>query len=145
MRGSISTKSVLGSQKTIKTIFGHVRYLIFFLIIFLPSTKINYTARYKPKSLQFGQLDQFGGRFGIYECGRLWVKIQLCSNLREEVLRGQKRKNCSFLSQSIENPQSYNMSKNQPSRSIRMGDMKSSSLFNPENSCSSPIIPSELS
>ena len=43
-----------------------------------------------------------------------WVKIQLCPNLEEKVLRGQKSKICPFSSQSTENQKLYNISKNQP-------------------------------
>ena len=56
----------------------------------------------------------------LEEWGRLWIKIQLCTNLAEEVLRGQKHKNCFFLSQLLENPKLYNIFKNQPSWSTEI-------------------------
>ena len=58
-----------------------------------------------------------------------WVKIQLCPTLGEGVLRGQKRKTFSFLSQLIENQKLYSISKNQPFKSIRKGDMEISTFF----------------
>ena len=103
----ISTKYILGSQKIIKTIFSHVRYLFLFiyLFIFFPNIKIIYSAWYWPKSVLFGQSTQFGGGLNIYlyEWGSFWVKIHSCPNLEEGMLRDQKRKLCPFLNQSIIN------------------------------------------
>ena len=64
-----STKSILGSQKTIKTIFSSVRYLFLFLFFLSPNIEIIYSAWYWPKSLQFGQSAQFGDGSDIYERG----------------------------------------------------------------------------
>ena len=54
---------------------------------------------------------------------RFWVKIQLCPNLGEGMLRSRKRKNFPFLSHSIENQKLYALYKNQPPKSIRRRDM----------------------
>ena len=96
----ISPKSVLGLQMIKKTIFSHIKYLfLFYFFIF------------------FRTLNSFT------PLGISGVKIQSSSNLQEGVLRGQKCKNCSFFSQSIENQKLYNISKTQPPKSIRRGDM----------------------
>ena len=91
--GRTSTKSVLGSWKTKKTIFSHVRYLFLFYFIYLSplplqNVKFIYSAWYLPKSPKFGQSAQFGGGLDIYWWGWTWVKIQLRPNLGEGVLRG---------------------------------------------------------
>ena len=54
------------------------------------------------------------------------------------MLRGQNRKICPFLSQSIKNQKLHYISKNQPSKSIRRGDV-GFSLFLPQKCCSSSI------
>ena len=54
------------------------------------------------------------------------------SQLGEGVLRGQTPKNFSFLSQSIENPKLYDISKNQPSKLIRRGDIRDFPIFDLE-------------
>ena len=61
-RGEISTKSVLGSQKTKEKIF-------------LPNIKFIYSAWYGAKSIQFGQSAQFGDGLDIYEWGWTGIKI----------------------------------------------------------------------
>ena len=94
-----------------------------------PQTKMIHSVRYWPKSLKFSQSAQFGGGLDINEWGWTWVKIQLCPNLREGMLRGRKRKIRPFLTQLIENQKLYNISKNQPPKSIRRGDMEISPLF----------------
>ena len=68
----------------------------------------------------------------MYEWGWTWVKIQLYPNLEEGMLRSQKRKICTFLSQSIENQKLYIISKYQLSESIKKGDMKISLFFDVE-------------
>ena len=96
-----------------------------FLIASLPPSrkiKIIYSTRYRQKSLWFGQSDRFGDCLNIYECGRVRVKIQWCPNFGEEVLRGQKCKNFSFLSPSILNSKLCNKSKNRSPRSFRRKD-----------------------
>ena len=64
----ISTKSTLGSKKTIKTVFSHVRDFFFFLF-FSANIKFIYSAWYRTKSVQFGRSAQFGGGLDIYEWG----------------------------------------------------------------------------
>ena len=59
---------------------------------FSPNIKFIYSAWYRPKSFQFGQSAHFGGGLDIYEWGWTWVKIQLCLNLGEGMLRSQKCK-----------------------------------------------------
>ena len=106
MKEEISTKSVLGFQKTVKTIFSRGRYSIFifsFFCFLFSNISIIYYAWYWTKLLQFGQSAQYGGGLNIYKWEWTWVKIQLCANLGKGVLRSQKRKICLFLSQSIEN------------------------------------------
>ena len=71
MKGWISTKLVLGSWKTIKNIFSHVKYSCLLCnLFFLPNAKIIYSARYWLKTLQFGQSAQFASRLDIYEWGQ---------------------------------------------------------------------------
>ena len=108
-RGGISTKSVLGSQKTIETIFSHAKY---FFSIFFPNIKIIYSAWYWPKSLQFGKSAQFGRKLDIhvYMSGNeLEWKFIVCPNLEERVLKGSKMQKL------------YDISKNQPPMSITRG------------------------
>ena len=57
------------------------------------------------------------------------VKIQLCPNLGEEVMRGQKFKNYLFLNQPIENLKLHNISKNQPLKLIQKGDISFPPIF----------------
>ena len=102
---------------------------------------IIYFAQYEPKSLKFGQPAQFGGELDTYEWERPWVKIQLCPNFGEEVLRGQSRKNYSFVSQSMKNPKFYIIPKNQPSWSIRREDVKGFPFFVLKRTCSSLMSP----
>ena len=63
----------------------------------------------------------------------LWVKIQLCPNLGETVSRDRNCKKCSVLDQSIDDHELYNLSKNQPLKAIRSGDIKFSSFFTLKN------------
>ena len=69
-------------------------YLFYF---FSQNIKFIYSAWYWPKSVQFGQPAQFGDGLDIYEWGWVEIKIQLCPNLGEGVLRGKKPKICPFL------------------------------------------------
>ena len=55
-----------------------------------------YSAWYWSKSVQFGQSAQLGSELDIYQWGWSGVKIQLCPNLGEGALSGQKLKNYSF-------------------------------------------------
>ena len=140
--GGISTKSVLGPQKTITRIFSHVRYLF---SIFPSNIRITYSAWYWPKLLQFGQSAQFGDELDICEWGWTWVKIQLFLNLGKAVLRGQKRKIRPYSNQSIENKKLCNTSKNQPPKSIRRRDMRIYPLFDLEKVLFLPYLPFKLS
>ena len=118
---------------------------IYFYSIFSPNIKFIYTAWYGPKSVQSCQSTQFSGGLDIYEWGWTGVKIQLCSNLGEGMLRGQKRKICPFLSQSTENQKLYNISKNQPIKSVRKEDMGFLLLFDLKKVLFLPYLPSKLS
>ena len=60
------------------------------------------------------------------------------------VIGGQKRKICPFLNQSIENEKLYNISKNEPCKSIRRGDTRISPLFDLEIVLFLPYLPSKL-
>ena len=71
----------------------------------------------------------------------LGSKFSYAPILGKGVLRGQKRKICPFLSQSTENQKLYNISKNQPTKSIRGGDMGFSPFLTLKKFCSSPISP----
>ena len=82
--------------------------------------------------MQFGQLAQFGDGLDIYEWGWPWIKIQPSPNLKEGVLRDQKRKICPFLNQSIKSQKLYNISKNKLPKLIRRGDIGISPLFDLE-------------
>ena len=53
----------------------------------------------------------------------------LRSDLGEGVLRGQKHKNCLFFGQSMKNLKLYNIPKNQLPRSIRVGYIGVSPIF----------------
>ena len=104
------------------------------VFMFSPKTKIIYSAQYRPKLLQFSQPAQFGGEFNIYKYMWGWcrTKIQLCPNLGERLPKGQKCKNCLYLSQSIENVKLYYMFKNRPPRSIRREDVRDFPVFDLE-------------
>ena len=74
-------------------------YFFKFFYCFLPRTINWFTlpdTHLSAKSFQFGQSVQFGGGLDTYEWGWIWVKIQLCCNLGEGVLRGEIRKICPF-------------------------------------------------
>ena len=94
--------------------------------------------------VQLGQSAQFGGRLDIYEWEWTGVKIQLYSNLEEGVLKDQKPKICFFLSQSTENQKLYNISKNQPPKSIRRRDMGFPPIFDRKKVLLLPYLPSKL-
>ena len=101
-------------------------------VFYLLLTKIKFYQRLK--SFTRFNIDQNNSNSGnkiptnyeldIYERGWPWVKMQSRPNLAEGVLRGQKRKNCLFLSKSIQDLDLYKISKNQPSRSIRREDTR---------------------
>ena len=112
---------------------------------FFPNTKIIYSAPYRPKSLQFGQLVQLGGGLDIYEWGWTRTKIQLCLNLGEGVQRDQKQKNYPFSSEWIENQKLYNIFKNQLPKSMRWGDMGIYPLLDLKKVLFLPYLPSKLS
>ena len=98
----------LGRFLTLSDIYFYCYYVF---LNFFPNIKIIYSACYWPKSLLFSQSVQFDG--GLHVPIWTWVKTQSCPILDEGVLRGKKRKICTFLCQSIENQKLYNISKNQ--------------------------------
>ena len=106
--------------------------------IFSLKTEMLYSDWYRQKSLQFDQSTQFGGRLDVFECKWPWVEIQSCPNLGEGMLRSQKCKNCSFLSQLIEKLMLYNISKHQPRKSTRRGDKRGFPPFWPWKKTVSP-------
>ena len=108
-REGVSTKSILGYQKTIKTIFSRVRYLfLLFIYYFFPQIINSCTLlstdqnRFSLKVNFIMSVDELGSKFSF---SPIW---------RKGCWEGQKRKICLFLSQSIENQMLYNISINQP-------------------------------
>ena len=82
----------------------------------------------------------------IYMSGDdLKPKIQSCPDIREGVQKGQKRKNCFFSSQLIENLKLYSISKNQPSKFIGREGMRAFPLFDLEKGPFLPYLLSKLS
>ena len=122
MRGGISTKSVLGARRPKKQ-FSTISDI--YLLIFFPNIKFIYSAWYWQKSLQCGQSAQFDGGLDVH----IWVRMKLVQNSVMPqlgggggVLRSQKRKIYPFLSQLMRNQKLYNISKNQPPKSIGRRD-----------------------
>ena len=72
------------------------------------------------------------------------VRIQLCPNSAEGVLRGQKLKNYPYLNQLIDNPKLYSISKNQLLRSIKKGDMGVPPIFDLKKVLFLSQLPSKL-
>ena len=71
-------------------------------------------------------------------------KNSVLSKFRKSVLRGENRKNCSFLYQSIENKNFYLIYKNELPRSIRREDMKIFLFFDLEKGLIHLYFPSKL-
>ena len=94
---------------------------------------------------KIGQTAQFEGGSDIYQWEWAGVKIHLCPNLGEGVLKDQKRKICPFFSQLIENQKLYNTSENQPPKSIMRGDMGFHPHFDLKKVLFLPYLPSKLS
>ena len=136
--GGYHQNSFWDLQMTKKTIFSRVRYLFLF---FHPNIKFIYSTWYWPKSVQFGQSAQFSSGLDLYEWGRAGVKIHLCPNLEEGVLKGQKQKIYLFFNQSIKNQKLYNISENKPPKSITRGDMGLPPFLTSKKCCSSTISP----
>ena len=106
----------------------------FFRRISLFLSFLEFVPRTTPLQSELGSLNLLcilnkSPRCTFYGSQLFRVKIHLCPNLREGVLRSQKRKNFPFFSQSIESQKLYNILKNQPLKSITRADMRISFLF----------------
>ena len=138
--GGGATKSVLGSQKTKKTIFGHVRYL--FVFYFFPRTLNSFTL--------LGTDQNRSNPVNRLKLAANWVYMsgdELGSKFSYTPFWGRgcwgvkKHKNCPFFNQSIQNQKLYNISKNKPPKSIRRGDMGFPLSLTSKKCCSSRISP----
>ena len=88
------------SFRVLKDHYDRLWPCLIFIFYFFQNIKIIFSACYQPKSLQWGQSAHFGSEY-INKWGWTWVKIHLCPNLEDGVLRDPKRKYRLFLNQSI--------------------------------------------
>ena len=125
MKDKGSTKFVLRSYKTIKTIFGHVWWVF---ISFLCSIFFYEIENHLLCSLSAKIWVGLG-------CQWVWyfkVRMTLSPNLGEGVLGRRNYKNCSFLNQSVKGRKFDNISKDYFPMSIRWGDTAGFPLFDLE-------------
>ena len=101
---------------------------VIFCRIFSFCSFLEFVPRITPLQIEVGSLNlscmlSKSPRCAFWGIQLFGVKIQLCPNLGEEMLRGQKLQKCLYLNQLIENLKLYNISKNQLLELIKRGDI----------------------